>query len=201
MERRSISLIVQRPATGRQSRSLNGRDSIFLWPAGSFRTNWRPNRCVALQGRPSIRMHRSECGVYCGRNQVRERRRQRCRLPPGPSPPHRSGREDGLEPLPRAGRDRGAIRPALIFALGSSRSRTGCHARSHARAFFVRCDSTPLLVSKACSSSPRKPKGLSHCLFECLIVKASSQAQNHLSVLADRYTERCRGVFDCTRDG
>jgi hypothetical protein len=65
---------------------------------------------------------------------------------------------------------------------------------------------TPLLVhrgegSEACISSPRKPNGLSHCLFECLIVKASSQAQNHLSVLADRYTERCRGVFDCTRDG
>src|SRR5579884_3925030 len=50
-------------------------------------------------------------------------------------------------------------------------------------------------------SSPRKPKGLSHGIFESLIVEASSQAQNHLSVLADRYTERCRGVFDCTRDG
>jgi hypothetical protein len=49
--------------------------------------------------------------------------------------------------------------------------------------------------------SPRKPNGLSHCIFECLIVEASSQAQNHLSVLADRYTERCRGVFDCTGDG
>jgi len=49
--------------------------------------------------------------------------------------------------------------------------------------------------------SPRKLEGLSHCIFECLIVEASSQAQNHLSVLADRYTERCRGVFDCTRDG
>jgi len=49
--------------------------------------------------------------------------------------------------------------------------------------------------------SPRKPNGLSHCIFECLIVEASSQAQNHLSVLADPYTERCRGVFDCTRDG
>ena len=49
--------------------------------------------------------------------------------------------------------------------------------------------------------SPRKPKGLSHCIFECLIVEASSQAQNHLSVLADRYTERRRGVFDCTGDG
>ena len=36
--------------------------------------------------------------------------------------------------------------------------------------------------------SPRKPNGLSHCIFECLIVEASSQAQNHLSVLADRYT-------------
>ena len=49
--------------------------------------------------------------------------------------------------------------------------------------------------------SPRKPNGLSHCIFQCLIVEASSQAQNHLSVLADRYTERCRGVFDCTGDG
>ena len=45
--------------------------------------------------------------------------------------------------------------------------------------------------------SPRKPDGLSHGIFECLIVEASSHAQNHLSVLADRYTERCRGVFDC----
>src|SRR5580704_7879449 len=53
----------------------------------------------------------------------------------------------------------------------------------------------------AAIQSPRKPNGLSHCIFECLIVEASSQAQNHLSVLADRYTERCRGVFDCTRDG
>ena len=53
----------------------------------------------------------------------------------------------------------------------------------------------------AAIQSPRKPNGLSHCTFECLIVEASSQAQNHLSVLADRYTERCRGVFDCTRDG
>src|SRR2546423_14682639 len=35
--------------------------------------------------------------------------------------------------------------------------------------------------------SPRKPNGLSHCIFECLIVEASSQAQNHLSVLADRH--------------
>src|SRR5436305_6241982 len=49
--------------------------------------------------------------------------------------------------------------------------------------------------------SPRKPNGLSHCIFKCLIVEASSRAQNHLSVLADRYTERCRGVFDCTGDG
>jgi hypothetical protein len=49
--------------------------------------------------------------------------------------------------------------------------------------------------------SPRKPKGLSHCIFECLIVEGSSQAQNHLSILADRYTERCRGVFDCFGDG
>ena len=53
----------------------------------------------------------------------------------------------------------------------------------------------------AAIQSPRKPNGLSHCIFECLIVEASSQAQNHLSVLADGYTERCRGVFDCTRDG
>src|ERR1700687_325758 len=49
--------------------------------------------------------------------------------------------------------------------------------------------------SEACISSPRKPNGLSHGIFECLIVEASSQAQNHLSVLADRYTERCRSVF------
>ena len=49
--------------------------------------------------------------------------------------------------------------------------------------------------------SPRKPNGLSHCIFECLIVEASSQAQNYLGVLADRDTERCRGVFDCTGDG
>ena len=52
----------------------------------------------------------------------------------------------------------------------------------------------------AAIQSPRKPNGLSHCIFECLIVEASSQAQNHLGVLADRYTERCRGVFDCTGD-
>src|ERR1700694_2358704 len=56
-------------------------------------------------------------------------------------------------------------------------------------------------IDEACVSSPRKPNGLSHGIFECLIVEASSQAQNHLSVLADRYTERCRGVFDCTGDG
>src|SRR5919201_5780141 len=49
--------------------------------------------------------------------------------------------------------------------------------------------------------SPRKPKGLSHCIFECLVGEASAQAQDRLSVLADRYTERCRGVFDCTGDG
>src|SRR5919106_5631419 len=49
--------------------------------------------------------------------------------------------------------------------------------------------------------SPRKPNGLSHCIFECLIVEASAQAQNRLSVLADRYTEGCCGVFDCTGDG
>ena len=53
----------------------------------------------------------------------------------------------------------------------------------------------------AAIQSPRKPNGLSHCIFECLIVEAFSQAQNHLSVLADRYTKRCRGVFDCTGDG
>src|SRR5205085_5375842 len=53
----------------------------------------------------------------------------------------------------------------------------------------------------AAIQSPRKPNGLSHCIFECLIVEASSRAQNHLSVLADRYTEPCRGVFDCTGDG
>src|SRR4029453_3323139 len=53
----------------------------------------------------------------------------------------------------------------------------------------------------AALQSPRKPKGLSHCIFECLIVEASSQAQNHLSVLADRYTKRRRGVFNCTGDG
>src|SRR5690348_18406003 len=53
----------------------------------------------------------------------------------------------------------------------------------------------------AAIQSPGKPNGLSHRIFECLIVEASSQAQNHLSVLADRYTERCRGVFDCTGDG
>jgi hypothetical protein len=48
----------------------------------------------------------------------------------------------------------------------------------------------------AAIQSPGKPNGLSHCIFECLIVEVSSQAQNHLSVLADRHTERCRGVFD-----
>ena len=53
----------------------------------------------------------------------------------------------------------------------------------------------------AAIQSPRKRKGLSHCIFECLIVEASSQAQNHLGVLADRHTEWCRGVFDCTGDG
>src|SRR3954465_3960142 len=56
-------------------------------------------------------------------------------------------------------------------------------------------------IDEACVSSPRKPNGLSHCIFEYLIVEASSQAQNHLSVLADRYTQRCRGVFDGTGDG
>ena len=55
--------------------------------------------------------------------------------------------------------------------------------------------------SASASQSPRKPKGLSHCIFECLVVEASAQAQDHLSVLADRYTERCRGVFDCAGDG
>jgi hypothetical protein len=53
----------------------------------------------------------------------------------------------------------------------------------------------------AAIQSPRKPNGLSHCIFECLIVEAFSQSQNHLSVLSNRNTERCRGVFDCTRDG
>jgi hypothetical protein len=52
----------------------------------------------------------------------------------------------------------------------------------------------------AAIQSPRKPEGLSHCIFECLIVEASSQAQKHLGVLADGYTERCHGVFDCTGD-
>jgi hypothetical protein len=54
---------------------------------------------------------------------------------------------------------------------------------------------------RAAIQSPRKPDGLSHCIFECLIVEASSQAQNDLSVLADRHTERRRWVFDCTGDG
>src|ERR1700687_5484137 len=53
----------------------------------------------------------------------------------------------------------------------------------------------------AAIQSPRKPNGLSHCIFECLIVEASSPAQNHLSVLADRETQWGRGVFDCTGDG
>src|SRR3954471_22985177 len=53
----------------------------------------------------------------------------------------------------------------------------------------------------AAIQSPRNPEGLSHGIFECLIVEASSHAQNHLGVLADRYTERCLWVFDCTRDG
>ena len=53
----------------------------------------------------------------------------------------------------------------------------------------------------AAIQSPRNPERLSHCIFECLIVEASSQAQNHLSVLADRDTKRCRGVFDCAGDG
>src|SRR5206468_6289583 len=48
--------------------------------------------------------------------------------------------------------------------------------------------------------SPRQSNDLSHCIFECLIVEASSRAQNHLGVLADRYTQRCCGVFDCTGD-
>src|SRR5919201_3675458 len=55
--------------------------------------------------------------------------------------------------------------------------------------------------SASASQSPRKPKGLSQRIFECLVVEASAQAQDHLSVLADRYTERCCGVFDCTGDG
>jgi len=51
----------------------------------------------------------------------------------------------------------------------------------------------------AAIQSPRKPKGLSHCIFERLIVEASSQAQNHLSVLADTLTmtpqPRLRHIF------
>src|SRR5579884_1460704 len=54
--------------------------------------------------------------------------------------------------------------------------------------------------SEASISSPRKPQGLSHGIFECPVVEASSQAQNHLSVLPDRYTKRRRGVFDCIGD-
>ena len=53
----------------------------------------------------------------------------------------------------------------------------------------------------AAIQSPRKANGLSHCIFECLIVEASSRAQNHVSVLADRDTQRCRGVFDGAGDG
>jgi hypothetical protein len=49
--------------------------------------------------------------------------------------------------------------------------------------------------------SPRKPNDLSHGIFEWLIVEASSRAQNHLGIVADRYAERCRGVFDGTGDG
>jgi len=40
----------------------------------------------------------------------------------------------------------------------------------------------------AAIQSPGKPNGLSHCVFERRIVEVSSQAQNHLSVLADRHT-------------
>jgi len=46
-----------------------------------------------------------------------------------------------------------------------------------------------IFATEACISSLRKPNGLSHGIFECLIVEASSQPQNHLCVLADRYTE------------
>ena len=53
----------------------------------------------------------------------------------------------------------------------------------------------------AAIQSPRNPNGLSHCIFECLIVEASSQAQNRLGVLADRYTEGCRVVFNGAGDG
>src|SRR4051795_13617992 len=66
---------------------------------------------------------------------------------------------------------------------------------------FARATTGEEKIDEACVSSPRKPNGLSHGIFECLIVEASSQAQNHLSVLADRYTERCGGLFDRTRDG
>jgi hypothetical protein len=66
---------------------------------------------------------------------------------------------------------------------------------------FCWANSTRAERGLAVIQSPRKPNGLSHGLFECLIVEASSQAQNHLSVVADRYTEGCRGVFDCTGDG
>src|SRR5581483_8790074 len=58
-----------------------------------------------------------------------------------------------------------------------------------------------LRESATCISSPRKPDSLSHGIFEGLIVEAFSQAQNHLGVLPDRYTERCRGIFDRAGDG
>ena len=62
-------------------------------------------------------------------------------------------------------------------------------------------DTTPNTERGLAAQSPRKPNGLSHCIFERLIVEASAHAQNQLSVLADGYTERCRGVFDSAGDG
>jgi hypothetical protein len=56
--------------------------------------------------------------------------------------------------------------------------------------------SSPNRARRVAIQSPRNPEGLSHGIFQGLIVEASSQAQNHLSVLADRYTQRCGGVFD-----
>jgi hypothetical protein len=66
---------------------------------------------------------------------------------------------------------------------------------------MIHASSPNLGKSDVLRSSPRKPNGLSHGIFECLIVEASSHAQNYLGVLADRHTQRCRGVFDCTGDG
>src|SRR6202167_817321 len=67
--------------------------------------------------------------------------------------------------------------------------------------FYPLSSATVTKRGLAAIQSPRKPNGLSHCIFECLIVEAFSQAQNHLSVLADRYTKRCRGIFDGAGDG